>query len=290
MKWLEVNVKTSSEAAEAVAEVLSRFAPQGVALEAGPEGVMHGPVAVRAYLPTGVDLDQTRRQVSEALWHLGQILPIPEPTFRSVEETDWEEIWKRHLRVLKVGERVIIRPSWLEHLPQKGEVVIELDPGMAFGTGLHPTTQLCLMTLEERIQPGARLLDLGTGSGILAIAGAKLGAGSALALDTDADAVAAARRNVSKNQVTDRIEVACGSLAQAEGRFDLVLVNILAPVIVEMAGQGLADRLAPDGLLVTAGILEDQAEEVEAALEAAGLVIAERRQIEDWVALVAERA
>lgn len=290
MKWLEVNVETSSEAAEAVAEVLSRFAPQGVALEAGPGGIASGPVVVRAYLSAGVDLEQTRRQVSEALWHLGQILPIPEPTFRSVEETNWEEMWKRHLQVLKIGERVVIRPSWLEHLPQEDEVVIELDPGMAFGTGLHPTTQLCLMTLEERIQPRARVLDLGTGSGILAIAGAKLGAGSVLALDTDVDAVAAARRNLYQNQVLDRVEVGCGSLDQAEGTFDLILVNILAKVIVEMAGQGLADRLAPGGTLVTAGILEDQAEEVEQALEAAGLVIVERRQIEDWVALIAERA
>ena len=290
MKWLEVNVETSSEAAEAVAEVLSRFAPQGVALEAGPEGIASGPVVVRAYLPAGVELERTRRQVSEALWHLSQILPIPEPTFRSVEETNWEEIWKRSLQVLKIGERVVIRPSWLEHLPQEGEVVIELDPGMAFGTGLHPTTQLCLMMLEERIEPRARVLDLGTGSGILAIAGAKLGAGSVLALDTDPDAVTVARRNLHQNQVLDRVEVACGSLAQTEGMFDLILVNILAKVIVEMAGQGLTDRLAPGGILVTAGILEDQAEEVEQALEAAGLVIVERRQIEDWVALIAERA
>ncbi|MGD1993571.1 MAG: 50S ribosomal protein L11 methyltransferase [Anaerolineae bacterium] len=289
MKWLEVNVETSSEAAEAVAEVLSRFAPQGVALEAGPDGIACGPVAVRAYLSTGVDLEQTRRQVSEALWHLSQILPIPEPTFRSVEETNWEEIWKRHLQVLRIGERVVIRPSWLEHLPQESEVVIELDPGMAFGTGLHPTTQLCLMALEERIRPGARLLDLGTGSGILAIASAKLGAGSVLALDTDSDAVDVARRNASKNEVLDRVEVACGSLAQADGTYDLVVVNILAQVIVDMAGRGLADLLASDGALITAGILEGQVDDVQAALEAAGLAIAERRQIEDWVALVAER-
>lgn len=289
MKWLEVNVETSSEAAEAVAEVLTRFAPQGVALEAGPDGIAHGPVTVRAYLPAGVDLERTQRQVSEALWHLGQILPIPDPTFRSIEETNWEDIWKRHLQVMKIGQRIVIRPSWLEHLPEEGEVVIELDPGMAFGTGLHPTTQLCLMAMEERIQPGARLLDLGTGSGILAIAGVKLGAGSVLALDTDADAVAAAHRNVFQNDVLEEVEVARGSLAQAEGTFDLVLVNILAQVIIQMSGQGLVDRLAPDGLLITAGILEEQVEEVEAALEAAGLAIVERRQIEDWVALVAER-
>jgi ribosomal protein L11 methyltransferase len=290
MKWLEVNVETSSEAAEAVAEVLSRFAPQGVALEAGPDGIAHGPVAVRAYLPAGVDLEQTRRRVSEALWHLGQILPIPEPAFRSVEETNWEEIWKRHLQVLKIGERIVIRPSWLEHLPEEGQVVIELDPGMAFGTGLHPTTQLCLMTLEERVRPGARLLDLGTGSGVLAIAGVKLGAGSVLALDTDPEAVAAAHRNVFENEVLDAVEVARGSLDQADGTFDLVLVNILAHVIVEMVEQGLADRLTPDGVLVTAGILEEQAEEVETALQAAGLAVVERRQIEDWIALVAEGA
>ncbi len=285
MEWLEVSVQTGSEAAEAVAEVLARFAPRGVAIKAGPEGIGFGPVTVCAYLPAGVNLPQTRRKVEEALWHLGQLLPIPDPIFRPVAETDWAEAWKEHLRVLHIGQRVVVRPSWLSYLPQEGELVIELDPGMAFGTGLHPTTQMCLMALEEHVRPGTRLLDLGTGSGILAIAGAKLGAASVLALDDDPQAVAVARQNVRRNDVADRVRVVEGSLAQADGSFDLVLVNILAKVIVEMAGQGLGERLSPGGLLAAAGLVADQEEEVQAALRQAGLVVSGRRQMDDWVGL-----
>ncbi|MGQ9522383.1 MAG: 50S ribosomal protein L11 methyltransferase [Anaerolineae bacterium] len=289
MDWLEVRVETTGEGAEAVAEVLSRFAPQGVALEAGPDGFGTGLVVVRAYLPAGDQLPQTRRRVEEALWHLGQILPLPPPSFRIVAETDWAEAWKQHLTVLHVGQRLIIRPSWLPYVPAAEELVIELDPGMAFGTGTHPTTQMCLLALEDTVHSGARVLDLGTGSGILAIAAAKLGAGRVLALDTDPQAVAVARENVRRNGVADRVRVARGSLAQAVGRFDLIVVNILAQVIVEMLDQGLARRLAPEGRLVVTGLLLGQEEEVRKAFQRNGLVIVGRRQMEDWVALEAAR-
>jgi ribosomal protein L11 methyltransferase len=287
MEWLEVSVLASSETAEAVAEVLARFAPSGVAIQAGPEGIGAGPVTVRAYVAAGPDVDEIRHRICESVWHLGQILPIPEPTFRCVAETDWAEAWKAHLQVLKIGQRIVVRPSWLEYSPRPNEVVIELDPGMAFGTGLHPTTQMCLMALEEHVRRETRLLDLGTGSGILAIAGAKLGARPVVALDNDPQAVTVARQNARRNGVMDQISVAEGSLAEASGTFDLILVNILAKVIVHMAGQGLAERLRPNGILVVAGLIEDQEEEVRAALRGAGLTLIGRRQMEDWVALEA---
>lgn len=289
MDWLEVSVETTGEGAEAVAEVLSRFAPRGVALETGPEGFGAGVVAVRAYIPADDQLPQTRRRVEEALWHLGQILPIPPPSFRIVAETDWAEAWKQHLTVLHVGRRLVIRPSWLPYTPAEGEVVVELDPGMAFGTGTHPTTQMCLLALEDWMRPGARVLDLGTGSGILAIVAAKLGAGRVLALDTDPQAVGVARENVYRNRVADRVRVARGSLAQAVGRFDVVVVNILARVLIEMAEQGLARRLAREGRLIVAGLLAGQEEEVRDAFQRAGLAVVGRRQVEDWVALEAVR-
>lgn len=289
MDWLEVSVETTGEGAEAVAEVLSRFAPRGVALETGPEGFGAGVVAVRAYIPADDQLPQTRRRVEEALWHLGQILPIPPPSFRIVAETDWAEAWKQHLTVLHVGRRLVIRPSWLPYTPAEGEVVVELDPGMAFGTGTHPTTQMCLLALEDWMRPGARVLDLGTGSGILAIVAAKLGAGRVLALDTDPQAVGVARENVYRNRVADRVRVARGSLAQAVGRFDVVVVNILARVLIEMAEQGLARRLAQEGRLIVAGLLAGQEEEVRDAFQRAGLAVVGRRQVEDWVALEAVR-
>jgi len=205
---------------------------------------------------------------------------------RHIAEADWAEAWKQHLRVLHIGRRIVVRPSWLTYTPDEGEVVVVLDPGMAFGTGLHPTTQMCLMALEEHLRPGMRLLDLGTGSGILAIAGAKLGAGSVLALDTDPQAVAVAAENVRHNGVADRVRVAEGSLAQVDDRFDLVVVNILAVVIIEMLEQGLARRVAPGGRLILAGLIADQEPDVAEALRRAGLEPVERRQIDDWVGLV----
>lgn len=287
MDWLEIGVETTGEGAEAVAEVLSRFAPRGVALEAGPEGFGTGIITVRAYIPADDRMPETRRRVEEALWHLSQILPMPAPSFRLIAEADWAEAWKQHLTILHVGRRLVIRPSWLPYTPAEGEVVVELDPGMAFGTGTHPTTQMCLLALEEHVRTGARVLDLGTGSGILAIAAAKLGAGRVLALDTDPQAVAVARENIHRNGVADRVRVARGSLAQAIGRFDLVVVNILARVLVEMAEAGLARRLAPDGRLIVAGLLAGQEDEVRDAFQRAGLNVIGRRQIEDWVALEA---
>ena len=180
----------------------------------------------------------------------------------------------------------MIKPSWQEHQPRPDEVVIELDPGMAFGTGLHPTTRMCLQALEEHLKPGAKVLDLGTGSGILAIAAAKLGAGSVLALDNDPLAVKAVRANVQSNGVQDLVTVELGSLDKATEEFELVLVNILARVIIELADQGLVDRVRPTGLMIAAGIIEEQEAEVAAALVEHGMGIVERRREKDWVTLV----
>ncbi|MBN1956162.1 MAG: 50S ribosomal protein L11 methyltransferase [Anaerolineae bacterium] len=287
MKWLEASVAVDSEAAEAVAEVLARIAPRGVAMEAGPEGIGAGPVTVRAYLPVDEHIRAVRRQVEEALWHLGQIVPVPEPTFCPIEEQDWAEAWKKNLCVLHVGRRIVVRPSWLPHEPRAGEILVELDPGMAFGTGSHPTTQLCLMALEDYARPGMRLLDLGTGSGILAIAAAKMGVESVLAVDKDPQAVVVARENARRNAVAERITVVEGSLERVEGHFDLVLANIIAKVIVELAQQGIARHLAPGGVLAVSGLLAGQEEEIAAALGQAGLEITASKQVDDWALLAA---
>jgi ribosomal protein L11 methyltransferase len=287
MEWLEVSVTVENEAAEVVAEVLSRYVYRGVAIEAGPEGWNAGPVVVKAYLPADDQLQTTKRRIEEALWHLGQIRPIPAPTFRPVAEVDWAEAWKERLDVLRIGRHIVIRPSWRDYAPEPEDVVIQLDPGMAFGTGLHPTTQMCLIVIEELACPGATVLDLGTGSGILAIAAAKLGAGRVLAVDNDPVAVKTARGNVVTNGVQGAVNVVCGSLADVPRSYHLVVVNILARVIVEMMQEGLANRVRPGGRLITAGIIADQEPEVVAALEQKSLTLVERRQTGDWVCLVA---
>jgi ribosomal protein L11 methyltransferase len=290
MEWLEVSVEVEAEAAEAVAEVLSRYVDRGVAIEAGPDGWHAGPVVVRAYLPDDGELWGKKKQIEEGLWHLGQIQSIPDPLFRSVAEEDWTEAWKKRLKVLHIGEHVVIQPSWLDYDPGPQDVVIQLDPGMAFGTGLHPTTQMCLRALEEFVQPGMEVLDVGTGSGILAIAAAKLGAKSVLAVDNDPQAVKVARSNVFDNNVRECVRVEQGSLPDGSGSYDLVVVNILARVIVELVEEGLSERMRPDAVLITAGITVDKASEVAGVFERGGLELIDRRQQDDWISLLARRS
>jgi len=290
VKWVEVAVSVETETAEAVAEVLSRYAHNGVVIEAGPEGHASGPVVVRAYVPQNDRAPATEQAIREALWHLGQIRPIPEPVFKPIAETDWTLAWREKLNVLHIGQHIVVRPSWRAYEPRDGDVLIELDPGQAFGTGIHPTTQLCLGALEELVLPGSRVLDLGTGSGILSIAAAKLGAGSIQALDSDPVAVAAARANVAVNKVSAAVRVLEGSLQEATGSYDVVVVNILLRTILQMLANGLSTYANPGGHVVLAGILVDQEAQVISAATVDGLTLVRRWVSGDWIALALEKS
>jgi ribosomal protein L11 methyltransferase len=289
MDWLEVSVKVDNESGEAVAEVLSRYAHQGVAIEAGPEGWEAGSVIVRAYLPTGDHIWCTKQRIKEALGHLNQIRRVPPPSFRTVAEADWAELWKERLTVLHIGQRIVIQPSWKLYESHPDEIVIKLDPGMAFGTGLHPTTQLCLSALEDMVSPGMSVLDLGAGSGILAIAASKLQAANVLAVDNDPVAVKTAQENIQANDVSN-VTTLLGSLVDLTEDYDLVVVNILSQVIINMLNDGLAARIRPQGKLVASGVIAEQAEDVIAAMEQQALTLVAQRRKEDWVSLIAERA
>jgi len=302
-EWLEVCVMTESETAEAVSEVLSRYAPNGVAIEqlardiglGADEGAaqqLESIVAVRAYVLNEAGVDEKRRQIEEALWHLGQIAHLPEPTFRVVAESDWANAWKEHYHVVHLGERFVIKPSWRDYAAKPNEIVIELDPGMAFGTGLHPTTQMCLAALEKYLQPKMSVLDLGTGSGILAIGAAKLGAGSIVAVDNDPLSVKAAHENVKANHVEAITRVELGSLAEAaanEATYDLIVVNILARVIIQLCEQNLGRVVRSGGLAIFAGLIDTQEFGVREALASQGLRVIDRLQDKDWVCLIARR-
>jgi ribosomal protein L11 methyltransferase len=293
--WLEVSVEVDGEAAEAVSEVLNRYGRGGVVIEhllaSGPGAHERtDEMRVKAYLPAGEPALQ--RAVEEALWHLGQLYPIPEPRFDLITEANWAEAWKSHYGVFHLGQRTVIVPRWQEYSPQADEIVITLDPGMAFGTGTHPTTRLCLVALEDAIRPGMNVLDLGTGSGVLSIAAAKQGAAAVLALDIDPLAVDAARENVAENGVEHIVRVDAGSLDAArlvaadQGGYDLALVNILARVICELLSEGLCDVLKPGGVLIGSGIIDTQEQEVRSALYNAGITVTGRHVERDWVTLV----
>lgn len=299
--WLEVAVTCDGEAAEAVADVLRPLAHGGsVVLEqlgarGAPEADALEPhVTVKIFLPEEHDTPHVRRKIREALYYLGRLYPIPEPTFRELEERDWAEAWKERFEPFRVGDRLWIRPSWAEVKEplEADDVVLTLDPGMAFGTGLHPTTQMCLQALESLVKPGMDVLDVGTGSGILAIAAAGLGAGHVLAMDTDAQAVTAARENVVRNRVANQVVVRRGSLELVDRQeWDVVIVNILAPVIVTMLREDdlLSYVVANSGRLLLSGIIDRQTPDVSAAVREAGGFISERLRVRDWVTLIASR-
>ena len=309
--WLEVSLTVEPELAEAVAEVLSRYAKNGVVIEStavsadeeNRRGYSVGPLRVVAYLSMADDIEETRQKIDESFWYLGRIRPLPQTEYRLVHETDWSLAWKENYHPIPVGERLLILPAWIDD-PDGERIPIRMDPGMAFGTGTHPTTQLCLQILEEyltsrRLEPddsllnnsGVNVIDIGCGSGILSVGAVKLGALRARGVDTDPLAVEIARENVELNQVSDRVEVGEGSLEEIlKGAFTLsrahlVLTNILAPVLVKLLDQGLAQLLDQDGLLVLSGIIEDQMEEILTAAVRNGLQIERRVQIDDWVAL-----
>ena len=301
MRWLELTVEAHPEAIESVSELLSQYAPGGVAIEEPIELIDEGqeyrvlkgqPVKVHGYLPVDGTEDDARQRIAEGLWHLSSLGAhfVSELQTRIVNEEDWANAWKDYFHVTHIGQRLVIRPSWREYAPRQGEVVLELDPGMAFGTGLHPTTRMCLEQVEQSTQPGMRVIDVGTGSGILALAAAKLGAQSVYCIDNSSVAVESATANAAVNGLSERIQVVLGVLDEAEaermaGQFDLVLANIIARVIGSIAPQ-VARVMASGALLIASGIIEERRHEAEQPLLDAGLKLVERVMIDDWVTLV----
>jgi ribosomal protein L11 methyltransferase len=302
-RWLELSVEADTEAVEAVSEILNRVAPGGVSVEPGFELVEDGlgaridpdrPATIRAYVPARDPAAGARAaaQVAEALGHLQAfgLRPIGDVRTREVDEADWAASWKEHFHVLHLGKRLVVKPSWRKHHRTGDEVIIDLDPGMAFGTGLHPTTRLCLEAIEERAERGplGRTLDVGCGSGILSIAAVKLGATRVLGLDIDPIAIEATDANARHNRVGRRIRAREGSVPTDEGPFDTVLANLIAGILVELAPH-LAAELVPGGTLIASGIFIDREVAVREAFAAAGLRVANRWHESDWVALEALR-
>jgi ribosomal protein L11 methyltransferase len=296
LRWLELSARVNSSEADVVAEVLGRFGHGGVAIE---EEVVWGRgeqplpsrkrrATVKIFLPVDSSLPRRRSELEEALACSVPQIPI-ELLQCEIDEQEWETAWRKHYKTLKVGNRLIIKPAWEDYEAMAGQVVIELDPGMAFGTGQHATTRLCLLAFETYLRPGMTVLDLGTGSGILAIAAAKLEASSVLALDINPAVVVIARGNIEANGVAGVVTVEQGTLPRGtEGEiFDLVAVNITADVIEELS-HPLASCLEPKGILIASGFAEERFEGVIERLGQAGIKTMEVLAEEQWRTIVAQ--
>lgn len=293
MQWIEVNVAVTHEAVEAVADMLTSIGSKGVAIEdqqlindlrnSGtwelcdiPEQENAEVVTVSAYYADDEKLENRLAEIDEQLALIEERIGkyrFGNTRFRKVSEQDWANEWKQYFHVTHVGKSLVIKPSWEKYAPKEGEHVIEIDPGMAFGTGTHHTTNMMMERLEKVITPDSTVFDVGTGSGILAIAAAMLGAKSVKAVDIDAVAVRVAKENVADNGLSDQIEVREGDLLHGtEGKADVIIANIIADIVI-MLLQDIPQKLNDDGVLLASGIIEERMPDVEAAAQAQGLYV-----------------
>lgn len=296
MQWIEVLLRVKREQSDVVADLLSEYGYQGVVIE--QEDIMPDrwdedevPLpdyyAVRAYLPSGDDTDTVKQNLETAL-----LVYELKPVYATVDEENWAEAWKAHYHPTRIGQHIVVRPIWEEAEIGDDDIEIALDPGMAFGTGTHATTRLCLVALEDMMRPGLNVLDLGCGSGILAIAAAKLGASKVLALDIDPISVRATEFNAWQNNTAEKISAHQGSLdtvLHSARRFDLLLANILAKTIIAMCDNGLGMVVRPGGKAIFSGVILEQVDDVKAALVRSGLTPSHVRVEGDWVAIEAYR-
>ena len=299
-RWLEIAVQVANIDSELAADVLRQACPGGIAIEptARPDPPGDGylvdgdaPALVKGYLPAGPESSRLRRSLRLAL----SMAPLQAPPRwrrpRRLAEQAWRHSWKRYFGVQRIGRSLVVKPSWARYALRGGDTLIEIDPGMAFGTGQHPTTAICLRTLEELMRPGDRVLDLGTGSGILAIAAAKLGAARVLALDIDPLAVKAARQNADANGVSDRLDVREDTLSDSDvppEPFDLIVANI-SGLTIERLAPDFACSLQRGGILVASGFLAEAVAGLGRAFRDVGLTIDCVLEDGVWRAIVARR-
>lgn len=310
MKWIEISVQTTSGAVEAVSNILYDAGVTGVAIEDIrdlemlhkeektwelidenlADSYLEGAV-VKGYLPdmphTGDQLDLIRKAV-DYLPEYGLDIGLGKVTVSAVDEMDWSNEWKKYFKPMKPGNTIVIKPSWEPYLPQVGELVLEIDPGMAFGTGTHETTSLCIEEMEKHVKPHQLVYDIGCGSGILSVAAALLGAEKVIAIDLDELAVKITKENLAMNQVEERVEVFQGNLMDVlDQPADIIVSNIIAEIIVKMC-EDVWQYIKPGGIWISSGIIRDKQHEVEKAIQDAGLIILETREMGEWVSVVAQ--
>lgn len=311
MKWAEISIHTTQEAVEPISHILHESGAGGVVIEDKADLLREREsnfgeifalsasdypeegVLLKAYLPENSFISETVAEIKQAVSQLTnfQIDIGPNKFILSeVDEEDWATAWKKYYKPMKVGNRITIAPTWENYAPLTDtEIIVELDPGMAFGTGTHPTTVLCIQALERYLSSSDRLLDVGTGSGVLSIAAAKLGAARVEAIDLDEVAVKSAQENISLNKVDSLVTVSKGNLLDhISGTYDMIVANILAEVIVQMSKDAFK-TVKPGGKLITSGIIKRKKHMVKDSLTEAGFHIEEILELEDWIAIIAVR-
>ena len=311
MKWSEISIHTTQEAVEPVCNILHEAGASGVVIEDPHDLVKDREdhfgeiyqlssadypeegVIVKAYLQINSCLGETVEEIKEAINGLLLYdidIGFNKVTISEVNEEEWATAWKKYYKPVKVSHHITITPTWEEYEPESSsECIIELDPGMAFGTGTHPTTVLCIQAIEKTIKKKDYVIDVGTGTGVLSIAAAKLGAERILALDLDEVAVNSAKLNVKLNKVHDVVTVKQNNLLEKiDGTADLIVANILAEVIVRFVGDAYSS-LKKGGTFITSGIIKAKKQEVKDALTNQGFIIEETLEIEDWVAFIAKK-
>lgn len=310
MRWARISVVTTHEGADLIANILMELGAAGTEIDdpslvneyidAGlwdytdlPRAEDTETVTVRAYLPEDARLESSLLALAEriaALRHAGAALGAGTISHSFVADEDWAETWKAYIHTEKIGERIVIRPTWEEYTPSADEIVIELDPGAAFGTGAHATTAMCLRWLEHLVSLGMRVYDVGCGSGILAVAAAKLGAGEVIAMDYDPVAVSVAEENIRQNNVHNVVACESDLLSACEGAApaELITANIIADVIIRLFAQ-LDRHLAPGGTLLASGIIDDRIADVEHAAAQHGFTVLDMTCEKEWAAMIIRR-
>ncbi|MTT32504.1 50S ribosomal protein L11 methyltransferase [Terrilactibacillus sp. BCM23-1] len=311
MKWSEICIHTTQEAVEAITNILHEAGSSGVVIEDPLDLVKDWPqefsevydlnpsdypeegVNIKAYLPVNSFLGETVEEIKQSINNLFVYdidLGDNTITISEVNEEEWATAWKKYYKPVRLTDHITITPTWEEYKPQfEGEKIIELDPGMAFGTGTHPTTVLCIQALEKYLKDSDHVLDVGTGTGVLSIAAAKLGVESVLAVDLDEVAVKSAKINVKLNHVQDKVSVKQNNLADGIDRqYDIVVANLLAEIVIRLA-EDAYDKLTNGGILISSGIIKQKELEVRQCLEKVGFTLVEVIEQEDWVALIAKK-
>jgi ribosomal protein L11 methyltransferase len=311
MKWSEFAIQTTNEAVEPVSNILHEAGASGVVIEdplelvkerenvfgeiyhLNPDDYPDEGVVIKAYLPVNSFLGDTIDAIKESINNLllfdidlgKNVVSISE-----VNEEEWATAWKKYYNPVKISERFTIVPTWEDYTPvSSDELIIELDPGMAFGTGTHPTTVMCIQALERTVTPGDLVVDVGTGSGVLSIAAALLDAKRIQSLDLDEVAVQSAKQNVEINNVQDKVSVSQGNLLDGVNeQADIVVANILAEVIMRFTDD-VAKVVKPDGYFIASGIIQTKKQDVKEAIIASGFTVEETILMEDWVAIIAKR-